>query len=163
MTEPPVIFLAFANQYDSRWRYLRYLPDEILGLQDILDDAHKRGLCELVIRTNATVTVILEKFEEYRDRVAVFHFGEHADSGGLLFESRAGDDAPADAGGLATVLGQRAGLQLVFLNGCSTRPQVQRLLDAGSPPSSPPRGRSTTGSRRSSLLPSTGRWPLGRA
>jgi WD40 repeat protein len=34
---------------------------------------------------------------------------------------------------LAVLLGRRVNLKLVFLNGCSTRPQVQSLLDAGVP------------------------------
>ncbi|MEO8496817.1 MAG: hypothetical protein ABI614_17240, partial [Planctomycetota bacterium] len=36
----------------------------------------------------------------------------------------------ADAGGLAAFFGQQRGLDLVFLNGCSTQQQVQGLLDA---------------------------------
>ena len=38
---------------------------------------------------------------------------------------------PADAAGLAAFLGQQRGLQLVFLNGCSTQAQVKGLLEAG--------------------------------
>jgi hypothetical protein len=41
-----------------------------------------------------------------------------------------GQSAAADAGGLAAFLGQQRGLQLVFLNGCSTQQQTQGLLDA---------------------------------
>lgn len=39
----------------------------------------------------------------------------------------------AGAGGLAAYLGRQRGLVLVFLNGCSTEPQQQMLIDAGVP------------------------------
>ena len=48
----------------------------------------------------------------------------------MLLESREGKAAAADAGGLAAFFAQQQGLQLVFLNGCSTQPQTQELLDA---------------------------------
>ena len=67
----------------------------------------------------------------YRDRVAIFHYGGHADGYGLLLESAAGRIAAADAGGLAAFLGRQRGLKLVFLNGCSTGAQVRGLLEAG--------------------------------
>ena len=63
--------------------------------------------------------------------MAIFHFGGHANGYQLLLESAAGKPAAADAGGLAAFLAQQRGLQLVFLNGCSTERQVQGLLDAG--------------------------------
>ena len=43
----------------------------------------------------------------------------------------AGQATEAHARGLAGYLGQQRGLVLVFLNGCSTEPQVRRLRDAG--------------------------------
>ena len=67
----------------------------------------------------------------YRDRVAIFHFGGHADGYRLLLESAAGRIAAADAAGLAAFLGRQRGLRLVFLNGCSTGAQARGLLEAG--------------------------------
>jgi len=125
----PVVFLAFANEQEGR-RYLRELPEESRQLQAILQEAEDRGLCELVVRTNASLPVIDEVFRRHGSRVAVFHFAGHADADRLLLESASGAKA-AHAEGLAGYLGGQGGVKLVFLNGCSTRPQVAELLRKG--------------------------------
>ena len=80
-------------------------------------------------------TQIFETFTEHRDRVAILHYGGHAGGDRLFLESTGTEGAVAHAEGLATFLGQRRDLQLVFLNGCSTR-------------SARPRGCSTRESRQ---------------
>ena len=132
-TEKPVILLTFANDRDDRARYLRNLPEEARRLQEALKQAEIVGLCEVVVRQNAMVDRILDVFQDprYRDRVAIFHYGGHAGGYGLLLESATGQPVVADAGGLASFLRQQHSLQLVFLNGCSTGPQVKGLLEAG--------------------------------
>ena len=130
MAELPIIVLAFANEQEGR-RYLRDLPEELRRLQEILKEAERNGLCRLELLPNATLDQIFDVFTRNRDQVTVLHYAGHADSGRLLLESSAAGSAPAHAAGLATFLGQCRGLQLVFLNGCSTRAQAARLLDAG--------------------------------
>src|SRR5271165_5185899 len=130
MAELPVIVLAFANEQEGH-RYLRDLPEELRRLQDILKDAERNGLCRLELLPNASLDQIFDVFTQNRDQVTILHYAGHADSGRLLLESNAAGGAPAHAAGLATFLGQCGGLQLVFLNGCSTRAQVARLLEAG--------------------------------
>ena len=130
MAELPIIVLAFANEQEGH-RYLRDLPEELRQLQAILEDAEGKGLCKLVVRPNATLDQILETFTEHRDRVAIFHYGGHAGGDRLFLETKGTEGAVAHAEGLATFLGQRRNLQLVFLNGCSTRAQAAGLLDAG--------------------------------
>ena len=130
MAELPIIVLAFANEQEGR-RYLRDLPEELRRLQEILKEAERNGLCRLEVLSNATLDQIFDVFTRNRDQVAILHYAGHADSGRLLLESSAAGGAAAHAAGLATFLGQRRGLQLVFLNGCSTRAQVARLLEAG--------------------------------
>lgn len=129
----PVVFLAFANEQQTKTAYLRNLPEEGRRLRATLEKAQAAGLCELVVRTNATLDEILAVFREHRNRIAVFHYGGHASGYALLLESATGEATVAGAGGLATFLSQQAGLQLVFLNGCSTQEQVQGLLHAGVP------------------------------
>ncbi len=129
MAELPIVVLAFANEQEGR-RYLRDLPEELRQLQGILKDAQHDGLCRLEVLSNATLDQIFDVFTLNRDQVTILHYAGHADSGRLLLESNAGA-APAHADGLATFLGHCGGLQLVFLNGCSTRGQVARLLQAG--------------------------------
>ena len=130
MAELPIIVLAFANEQEGR-RYLRDLPEELRRLQEILSEAERNGLCRLELLPNATLDQIFDVFTRNRDQVTILHYAGHADSGRLLLESSAAGGAPAHAAGLATFLAQRRGLQLVFLNGCSTRAQIARLLEAG--------------------------------
>ncbi len=128
----PVIVLAVANDRD---RYLRNLPEELRRVRDLLGAVGMERLCEVVDRSNVTVAELLDLFQnpKYRDRIAILHFGGHAGDYQLLLESAAGEPALAHAGGLAEFVGRQRGLQLVFLNGCSTEPQVEGLLRAGAP------------------------------
>jgi WD40 repeat protein len=131
-TNKPVIFLAFANDRDDHIGYLRNLPEEARRLKGVLAPAKQAGLCEVLPLQNCTPEELFQVFQdpEYRNRIAIFHYGGHANGYQLLLESAAGKSAIADAGGLAAFLGQQHGLQLVFLNGCSTQQQTLGLLDA---------------------------------
>ncbi len=127
--QKPIVFLAFANGYQSNINTLSKLPDELRRIRQAL---RQTGLCEVVERANATAEDIFGVFQDpqYRNRVAIFHYGGHASGYQLLLESAAGRALASDAGGFAAFLAQQRGLQLVFLNGCSTQPQTQDLLDA---------------------------------
>ena len=129
MAEVPIIVLACANEQEGR-RYLRNLPEEFRQLQEILEKAENDRHCRLVEQPFATLEQIFTAFTDYRDQVAILHYGGHAGGDRLLLESSAAGGAPAYAEGLAMFLRKRKGLQLVFLNGCSTRAQVARLLEA---------------------------------
>jgi WD40 repeat protein len=132
---PPILFFAFANDRVEGTQYLRNLPEERRRVLDAMAVAERAGLCEVKDKPNATVAEVLNFFQDarFRDRVAVFHFGGHAGSGVLLFETPLGAAKPAHARSFAHFLGMQHGLVLVFLNGCSTRGQVQDLLDSGVP------------------------------
>ncbi len=88
----PVVLFAFANNRVDETRYLRNLPEEQRRVHEAMTPAEQSGLCEIVERANATATEVLDVFLDarYRDRVAIFHFGGHAGSGELLFESPEG-------------------------------------------------------------------------
>ena len=79
-THKPVIFLAFANDRDDTVNYLRNLPEEARQIREPLQRARRDGLCELVELANATADDIFRVFQdpEYRGRIAVFHYGGHA-------------------------------------------------------------------------------------
>ncbi|MBV8311609.1 MAG: CHAT domain-containing protein, partial [Planctomycetaceae bacterium] len=128
----PVNFLAFANEQEGR-RYLRNLPAELGELQEILEVAERKKLCKLVVRSNATLDGINKVFIEHGRNVAIFHYAGHTGPEGLLLESTSGEARLAHAEGLARFLGRQGSLQLVVLNGCSTRPQVAELLESGVP------------------------------
>ena len=86
----PIVFLAFANEQDDRTRYLRTLAEEGRRLRHALEQAEAQGLCQLEVRTNATLSDIRDVFRKYDSRIAVLHFGGHADSYQLLFEATGG-------------------------------------------------------------------------
>ncbi len=131
----PLIVLAFANERLDDRRYLRNLPEELRAMRKSLATAEAAGLCEVVVIPNATLEEILDVLQHpsYRGRIAVVHYGGHARGDGLQLETSVGGAELAHASGLARVLGQQRGLQLVFLNGCSTQPQVDALFSAGVP------------------------------
>lgn len=126
----PVIFLAFAN---DREQYLHNLHIEQRGIREALKSAREAGLCEVVERNNTTIRDLFDVFQEYQDRVAVFHYGGHADDYLLLLESETGERAIANSGGLISFLAQQKALQLVFINGCSSKQQALDLSAAGVP------------------------------
>ncbi|KAA0231894.1 CHAT domain-containing protein [candidate division KSB1 bacterium] len=133
LSDKPVIFLAFAQDRVEGGAYLRNLPTELDGIRKALQKARQAGLCEIVERSNTTVENILDVFQEYQDRIAIFHYGGHADSYELLLESLSGEHAIARSEGLVSFLARQKGLQLVFLNGCSSRQQALDLTEAGVP------------------------------
>ncbi len=134
--EAPVVVLAFANDLDDRARFLRKLPEERRQLCDLLERAEKQeGLCELVVRPNCTISDLVSVLQNayYRGRISVLHFGGHAGTYELLLESGAGEGVPAHIEGLVDLLSGLPELRLVFLNGCTTRVQAEKLLAAGVP------------------------------
>jgi WD40 repeat protein len=135
MNSPPLFLLAFANDRDDRLLYLRNLPEELRQITEALDQAKALGLCDYVCLANATLKQILDTIQraEYRNRIAVFHYGGHANSLQWLLETADGRAAAAEVAGLAAFLGQQRGLELLFLNGCSTKKQVEAFLEANVP------------------------------
>ncbi|MCB0126472.1 MAG: hypothetical protein KDE58_29650, partial [Caldilineaceae bacterium] len=76
----PIIFLAFANDRSDGIGYLRNLPDEARRIHAALEPARAAGLCEVVVRQNATLADILAVFQhaDYRHRIALWHYAGHA-------------------------------------------------------------------------------------
>ena len=135
-THPPIVaFFAFANDRLERARYLRNLSEEQLRVREVMSVAERAGHCEILDRSNCTVSDIFDVFQDqkYRHRVAIFHYGGHADDTSLILETPTGETAEAHGASLARFLGEQRSLGLVFLNGCSSCGQVQGLLDAGIP------------------------------
>ncbi|MCG8572470.1 MAG: CHAT domain-containing protein [Spirochaetes bacterium] len=129
----PVIFLAFANDRDDTAQYLRNLPLEHQGVRQALQKAEQSGLCQVVERANVTVEDIINVFQEYQDRLAIFHFGGHANGYQLLLESATGVPDMAHSDGLVPFLTRQKGLKFIFLNGCSSQRQAKGLMNAGIP------------------------------
>jgi len=133
--QKPVIFLAFANDRVDKEGYLRSLPIEMRGIREELGEGKGKDLCEVVERSNAAIEDILDVFQDntYRNRIAIFHYGGHANSYQLLLESLAGGQAAAHRESLAAFLARQVGLKFIFLNGCSTQQHALELIKAGIP------------------------------
>jgi hypothetical protein len=123
MARLPVLYFSFANQAD---RHLSSLNEELKGIKAILRNKDAREKINLVREGNTRLQDILGDLPHYRDALVLFHYAGHASGTKLELE---GQDAHAQ--GLADFFRDYPNLKLVFLNGCSTRAQVEGLFAAG--------------------------------
>ncbi|MEZ4993939.1 MAG: CHAT domain-containing protein [Saprospiraceae bacterium] len=123
--EVPVIFMAFANIADAP---LPKLERESENIYRTLSEGAGKGFYLLHREPFATTDKIVHYLIEFKDRVVVFHYGGHAEGDGLEL-----NDQKADAGGIAQLISSQKNLKLLFLNGCSTKDQVEQLLALGVP------------------------------
>lgn len=121
--EQPVVFLAFANDRDN---HLPLLDEERRAVADSLLPLANQNYLQLFVEPSARIKDIIRYVTDFKDRIMIFHFGGHADSAKLFLS-----DQDADAEGLANLLGSQKNLKLVFLNGCSTKSQVELLFASG--------------------------------
>ncbi len=124
----PVVVLAFANDNDA---HLNMLQRERKNIFEKLQRHHDAGYIQVHKEENTAIADIFKLFNRYADRIAIFHYGGHANGTCLQLETSSGEAELADATGLAQLLGQQKTLQLVFLNGCATRDQVKQLFARG--------------------------------
>lgn len=125
--DTPVIVLAFANDRDD---YLKMVERERQSVSLSLRAYDDNGRILLRKEENTSVAGLFDLFTHYNDRIAIFHYGGHANGTALQLEA-AGEAQLAHAEGLAQLFGRQKALQLVFLNGCATGGQVEALLAAG--------------------------------
>lgn len=123
MNAAPIVFLAFSNDEDA---HLALLKQEAWDISQALREPHQREFIQIARHQSAELDEIYDTLSVFKDRVAIFHYGGHANGTALRLE-----DGAAGARGLAALLGEQRNLQLVFLNGCGTLPQVDALLAAG--------------------------------
>ncbi len=119
----PIIYTAFANQQDD---HLPLLKKESSEIKDALRVLESREFIKVEREESAELNDLINTFSTYPDQIAIFHYGGHA--GHTLIQL---EDADAQSAGLSKLLGEQKSLQLVFLNGCSTRGQVQQLFAQG--------------------------------
>lgn len=123
--EQPIIFLAFSNSQDD---YLNSLKQESKQVNRALESLYDKGLIKIVREESADLETVFHNFNRFKDEIAIFHYAGHAGGDNLQFEEGAGH-----AEGLANLFAQQKHLKLVFLNGCSTKGQVDKLLEFGVP------------------------------
>lgn len=121
-----VIFLAFANDTNEP---LAQLVKEEVSIKALLHDRHFRQKhFHVHIDSHTTHDSLWESLNNFNNAVWLFHYAGHADSKRLILNS-----GIAQADGIAEKLAQQSSLRLVFLNGCSTKAQVTKLLRLGIP------------------------------
>ncbi|MEO0775390.1 MAG: CHAT domain-containing protein [Bacteroidota bacterium] len=122
--QKPFVFLAFAN---SATDYLRFLEQESRGLLDImLRLSEDLGQVRYDHRSDITTDQVYNILLRIRDRLSILHFSGHADSLHVHLEN-----GQHNIQNLCQLLGQVPHLQLVVLNGCSTKGMVEALLEVG--------------------------------
>jgi hypothetical protein len=119
----PVLFLAFSNDADA---HLDLLKAESKSVFAALRELDQHEFIKVHREESADLDELFSVLDSFKDQVAIFHYGGHADGMTLRLEGGA-----AHAGGIAGLLGEQANLKLVFLNGCATKPQVEKLLAGG--------------------------------
>ncbi|MFK7907036.1 MAG: CHAT domain-containing protein [Chitinophagales bacterium] len=130
ISSKPIIFLAFSNDPKNN---LSKLADERIAILNILQPLVDQNQCELLIEGAATPEDIFRVFSQRknRNRITIFHYAGHADGNGIHTVSTEGDNQTTYASGLAKLFGMQKNLKLVFLNGCSTKRQVEVLQSEG--------------------------------
>ena len=125
MQHRPLIYFCFANQNDAA--HLDFLKKESRNVSRALQSLDNKQIIEVKNIESVELDELFEHLSLYKDRLSIFHFSGHANGQTLWLE-----DAPAHADGLAQLLGAIAPtLQLVFLNGCATYKQVEKLFQKG--------------------------------
>ncbi|MDH3649724.1 MAG: CHAT domain-containing protein, partial [Saprospiraceae bacterium] len=120
-----VIFLAFANDPE---RPLTTLKDEDAAVYKLLSPNALNQHYLLHRDSYATIDSVNHYLTQFRHHIRIFLYSGHAGANKLVLE-----EGEARAEGIAQTLGQCPQLQLVFLNGCSTKGQVAALLKKGVP------------------------------
>ena len=129
----PYILLTFANPHKIPKEYLPFLNKESALVYEHLEKFAVEDKCDVNRLPGATVEQIFDTIEKWQARkdLILFHYGGHASGSELLLNTDDGGSRSADADGFAELLGNLPSLQLVFLNGCSTKGQVELLLEKG--------------------------------
>ncbi len=122
----PVIFTAFANPHGD----LANLSREQHNIQDALAPLEAEGRLKHVHRTDTDLDAYFNSLQQWKNRLAIFHYAGHANSESLSLQN-----APTFFEPLAEELMARNpdSLKLVFLNGCSTHAHVETLFKLGAP------------------------------
>ena len=124
----PVVILAFANDEDD---YLKNIRRERKAVYSALRTQNDQRSINVYKEEGTSTEDLFGLFTRYADRIAIFHYGGHANGTGLRLENPDGSSEQANAAGLAQLLGMQKSLKLVFLNGCATQGQVTTLLASG--------------------------------
>lgn len=124
MNDLPFIFFAFAN---SEKRYLPYLRKESQGILDYFCAAKfERGILDFFHKEEANSKDFFNLIRQAGNKINILHYSGHANS---FMMDLVDDDYSIKQ--LSLLISELDNLQLVFLNGCSTKAMVDTLLEKG--------------------------------
>jgi len=126
MSHEPVVLVITVNV--DGVPPLPHVTQEVRAIRSTLE-----GVAEVRVLENPTLDEVFAVLREDAGmgRIRVFHFAGHASAVALMLADPAGGPALGHAQGLAEYLGQQRSIELVVLNGCSTRAQIEGLRRAG--------------------------------
>lgn len=122
MTDISTILLITA---DDSAGHLTALAAEVNHIQHTLNSVQRREY-EIVVLQQATAEELIKEFNVPGRSIELIHYAGHADSRQLALT-----DGPATAAALAEKIRLAGTVKLLFLNGCSTREQVDFFHEAG--------------------------------
>ncbi|MCY7359696.1 MAG: CHAT domain-containing protein, partial [Rudanella sp.] len=132
------LLFSFANNQD---RPLPMLWEEDQGISWLLTPRSSKQQIQVLRDSYATTKTVANNIWYHRETLALFHFSGHAGKTVLQLEDKVAEgkgitvlqleDKVAEGKGIADLLGLCKNLQLVFLNGCSTRQHIELLRAAG--------------------------------
>lgn len=129
----PVALILFSNDMDQ---FLPMVEQERKFIEEALEHFDDSNRLKIIARSSVSIEEVFRLFNRYRGRIAIFHFAGHAGGSGLQLNKNFEDTDLGRAVGLADLFRQEVEngiLQLVFLNGCSTNPQLELLQEVGVP------------------------------
>ncbi|MEM7511114.1 MAG: hypothetical protein AAF388_09295 [Bacteroidota bacterium] len=127
----PAAVLAFSNGEKEDGTYLEVLDDERDAIGRIFRNS------KLIIREQIDrplVADIARAFDKYHRYACIFHYSGHAFGEGLSLKDVEGKERTAFVSGTASLVNFYKKVKLVFLNGCSTRKQINFFQDTPNPP-----------------------------
>lgn len=132
--KPPVALILFSNDMDN---FLPNVERERKMIEEALEHFDDSNRLSVKAHSSVGVEELFRLFNRYKGRIALFHFAGHAGGTGLQFNDKNAEGSEVGrAEGIADLLKQEVEkgiLQLVFLNGCRTEPQLKLLQAAGVP------------------------------
>jgi hypothetical protein len=130
---PPIALILFSNDLDN---FLPNVERERKLIEEALEAYSDTNRLKVVARSSVSIDEIFRLFNRYQGRISLFHFAGHAGGEGLQLNRNFSDNETGHASGLADLFRREVEdgiLQLAFLNGCSTLPQLEGLKAAGVP------------------------------
>lgn len=118
MNQRPVFLFAFSNDKEFELN----LQEELNKTSDILGGSQFEDRFIYKNIGGPSLDTIYKTFNDYHDRIALFHYAGHSDEKFLHLQ-----DTEARASSLGVLMGMQQNLELVFLNGCDNEGQVEEL------------------------------------